>query len=74
MNWRAARLRARARRQGFENVNYAPPIIAPLLQSLGVKEFRHPSKAELREQSALAIAQWQGGKITEARAETGGQT
>jgi hypothetical protein len=64
MNWRAARLQARIRRQGSENVHHFPSPIAPLVAVLAqpLMQVSTPSKAELRRQSILAVAQWHGAR------------
>jgi hypothetical protein len=60
MNWRAARLQARIRRQGSENVHHFPNPIAPLVADLAqpLMQVSAPTKDELRRQSVLAVAQW----------------
>ena len=64
MNWRTARLQDRIRRQGSENVHHFPSPIAPLVAVLAqpLMQVSTPSKAELRRQSILAVAQWHGAR------------
>jgi len=58
-NWATVRMRNVMRRQGRDSKKSAsPPFMAPLLPG---KELRPspPSKADLRQQAAEALAEWQ---------------
>ena len=57
-NWGSARVRSAVRRQGVESKKSAPAFMAPLLPGREPRP-SPPSKADLRQQAADALAQWQ---------------
>jgi hypothetical protein len=57
-NWATVRLRSVLRRQGLERKKSAPGFMAPLLPGIEPRP-APPSKADLRQQAAEALDEWQ---------------